>query len=354
MKSITHKISIPNILRIARGAFKYIKNILDDEKIEEAIFILDENMFGILQDQIKSITLGLGIDFKYIIIEPNTGVDELTNIAYNLDQKTEFLVGIGGGSIIDRTKYISYLRKIPWLSVPTSPSNDGFSSPFSSLYINNKRVSVPAKMPYGIVIDIDIIMNCPIHMLISGIGDSISNITAVYDMNIDSIHKNEKSDDFSAMVSLQSIEALLNLKFDDIRSEKFITHLVESLSMSGIAMEIAGSSKPSSGSEHLISHALDQLLGENNFPHGIQVGISTYIVGLLQGNRSSEIDKFFRVTGFWDFVKGLEIQRKDFEDAIQIAHTIKKNRYTILSDEKNRTKALRLLTTDKTLGKLFI
>ena len=66
MKSITHKISIPNILRIARGAFKYIKNILDDEKIEEAIFILDENMFGILQDQIKSITLGLGIDFKYI------------------------------------------------------------------------------------------------------------------------------------------------------------------------------------------------------------------------------------------------------------------------------------------------
>jgi glycerol-1-phosphate dehydrogenase [NAD(P)+] len=354
MKSITHKISIPNILRIGKGAFRDIEFIINDEKVEEVIFILDENMFGILHDQIKSITVSLGIDFKYVIIEPNTGIDELMNIAYSLDQKTEFLVGIGGGSIIDRTKYISYLNKIPWLSVPTSPSNDGFSSPLSSLYINNRRVSVPAKMPYGIVLDIDIIMNCPTHMLISGIGDSVSNITAVYDMNIDSTHKNEKSDDFSAMVSLQSIEALLNLKFDDIRSEKFITHLVESLSMSGIAMEIAGSSKPSSGSEHLISHALDQLLGGNNFPHGIQVGISTYIVSLLQDNRSSEIDKFFRVTGFWDFVKGLGIQRKDLEDAILIAPTIKKNRYTILSDEKNRTKAIHLLRTNKTLTKLFI
>jgi len=354
MKSKTHKISIPTILKIGKGAFKYVEEILHDENIEDVMFILDENMYKMLHENIEDIIKNLDITSNYKIIEPNTKIEDLISISYSLDSKIELLVGIGGGSIIDRTKYISYLKKIPWLSVPTSPSNDGFSSPLSSLYINNKRVSVPAKMPYGIVIDTDIIMNCPIHMLISGIGDSVSNITAVYDMNLESNKKMINNDDFSAMVSLQSIDTLLKVQTQDIRSDEFITHLVESLTMSGIAMEIAGSSKPSSGSEHLISHALDQLLGVNNYPHGIQVGISTYIVSLLQKNRSNEIDTFFTLTGFWDYVKTLKIKRESIEEAIMVAPSIKKNRYTVLSIEGNRQKAIHLLETDKMLSKILI
>jgi glycerol-1-phosphate dehydrogenase [NAD(P)+] len=156
------------------------------------------------------------------------------------------------------------------------------------------------------------------------------------------------------MVSLQSIDTLLKVQTQDIRSDEFITHLVESLTMSGIAMEIAGSSKPSSGSEHLISHALDQLLGVNNYPHGIQVGISTYIVSLLQKNRSNEIDTFFTLTGFWDYVKTLKIKRESIEEAIMVAPSIKKNRYTVLSIEGNRQKAIHLLETDKMLSKILI
>lgn len=90
----------------------------------------------------------------------------------------------------------------------------------------------------------------------------------------------------------------MKVQIKDIRSEEFITHLVKSLTMSGIAMEIAESSKPLNGSEHLISQALDQLLSVDNYPHGIQVGISTYIVSFLQKNRSDEIDTFFTLTGF--------------------------------------------------------
>jgi glycerol-1-phosphate dehydrogenase [NAD(P)+] len=192
----------------------------------------------------------------------------LSKIAYNLKNRIQLLLGIDGGSIIDRTKYISYLKKIPWISIPTSPSNDGISSPLSSLYINNKRVSVPAKMPYGIIIDTSIIMDSPYHMLMSGIGDSVSNITAVYDMELESKIRKTQNDDFSAIISLKSINYLMGLPTVNVRTQDFIESLVTSLVMSGIAMEISGTSKPTSGSEHLISHAMDHILEKDNYPHG--------------------------------------------------------------------------------------
>jgi len=50
--------------------------------------------------------------------------------------------------------------------------------------------------------------------------------------------------------------------------------LVEGLVVSGVAMVLAGNSRPSSGAEHLISHALDR------FPihdlHGLQVGVAAF------------------------------------------------------------------------------
>jgi glycerol-1-phosphate dehydrogenase [NAD(P)+] len=248
MRSITHKISIPSIVKIEKGSFDLIGDILIDDNIERVTIIIDQNMHNILSERIDKQLKKIKIEFSFLIMDTNLSLRKLSKVAYNLDNKTQLLLGVGGGSIIDRTKYISYLRKIPWISIPTSPSNDGISSPLSSLYIDNKRVSVPAKMPYGIIIDTNIIMNSPYHMIMSGIGDSVSNITAVYDMELESKHTRNQKDDFSAIFSLQSISSLMGLPIMNVRSEKFIESLLTSLVMSGIAMEMSGTSKPSSGS----------------------------------------------------------------------------------------------------------
>ena len=41
------------------------------------------------------------------------------------------VVGVGGGKVLDFAKYTSYLLRLPYISVPTSMSNDGFCSPTS-------------------------------------------------------------------------------------------------------------------------------------------------------------------------------------------------------------------------------
>ena len=84
--------------------------------------------------------------------------------------------------------------------------------------------------------------------------------------------------------------------FTSIQDDLFLKELLDSLAMSGIANEIAGSSAPTSGSEHLISHALDKML-EHPQLHGIQVGIATYLMSVVQDHRYRRVDTIFMQTG---------------------------------------------------------
>ena len=122
--------------------------------------------------------------------------------------------------------------------------------------------------------------------------------------------------------------------------------------MSGIANEIAGSSAPTSGSEHLISHALDKML-EHPQLHGIQVGIATYLMSVVQDHRYRRVDMIFTQTGFWDYVKTLDLRREDFEKAVDLAPSIKPFRYTYLHEQQYRDRAKELLHTDARLQEIL-
>lgn len=129
--------------------------------------------------------------------------------------------------------------------------------------------------------------------------------------------------------------------------------LLDSLAMSGIANEIAGSSAPTSGSEHLISHALDKMLEQPQL-HGIQVGVATYLMSVVQDHRYRRVDTIFTQTGFWDYVKTLEMKREDFEKAIDIAPSIKPFRYTYLHEQQYRDKAKQVLCEDARLKEILV
>ena len=128
--------------------------------------------------------------------------------------------------------------------------------------------------------------------------------------------------------------------------------LLDSLAMSGIANEIAGSSAPTSGSEHLISHALDKML-ETPQLHGIQVGVATYIMSLVQNHRYKRVNTIFTDTGFWGYVETLGLKREDYERAIDLAPSIKPYRHTYLHEEKYRERAKQLLREDEVLKRIL-
>ena len=125
------------------------------------------------------------------------------------------------------------------------------------------------------------------------------------------------------------------------------------LAMSGIANEIAGSSAPTSGSEHLISHALDKLLEQPQL-HGVQVGIATYLMAKVQEHRYVRVNTIFTDTGFWKYAETLGMKKADFSKAIDMAPSVKPHRHTYLHEEPYREKAKRLLEEDEILSRILI
>src|SRR6185436_5278140 len=103
------------------------------------------------------------------------------------------------------------------------------------------------------------------------------------------------------------------------------------LLLNGIAMEICGSSRPASGSEHLISHALDTISARPRL-HGLQVGVATYLVSLLQRENSEAIAAVFDTTGFWEAIAADPFSRAEWSEALRLAPTIKQEFHTVLSD----------------------
>ena len=124
------------------------------------------------------------------------------------------------------------------------------------------------------------------------------------------------------------------------------------LLLNGISMSICGSSRPASGSEHLISHALDALSKRPRL-HGLQVGVATYLVSLLQGQNSDRIATLFEATGFWKIIASDPFDRDEWLEAARLAPSIKSDFYTVLSSRDCLPEIETALNSDANLRQCF-
>ena len=346
-------IAIPALLKIGPGALGELGTYLKDLRLEKVVILFGNGlieMFGM--DVMKSLA-EMGIDVLEYQELDTVRLEDLTSLAFSMPAKTQAVIGIGGGKVIDAAKYCGFLRNLAFISIPTSASSDGFSSASASLLVEGRRKSVPARLAYGIVVDTQIIKSAPKKFIYSGIGDMVSKITALYDWKFEEEHGYGKVNDFATMIAKKAVNSFVRTPFESIEEDLFIKELLDSLAMSGIANEIAGSSAPTSGSEHLISHALDKMLEQPQL-HGIQVGIATYLMSVVQDHRYKRVNTIFTQTGFWDFVKTLGMRRVDFEQAFDLAPSIKPFRHTYLHEQEYRDRAKEVLATDEKLKEILV
>lgn len=346
-------ISIPVLLKIGSGVLKEIGSYLKKEELEQVVIYFGNgliDMFGM--DVMKSMGQeGISV-LEYNELD-TMDIDDIIRFAFAIPNKAKAVVAIGGGKVIDAGKYAAFLRNLPFISVPTSSSSDGFSSASASLLVNGKRTSVPARLAYGIIVDTEVIKTAPQKFIYSGIGDMVSKITALYDWNFEAQHGVSVVNDFAVMIAKKAVNSFVRTPYESIHDDLFLKELLDSLAMSGIANEIAGSSAPTSGSEHLISHALDKILDEPQL-HGIQVGIATYIMAKVQDHRYVRVNTVLEETGFWDYVATLGMKHSDFIEAIDMAPSIKPHRYTYLHEEKYREAAKKLVMEDEVLARVLV
>lgn len=343
------EISIPSLLKIGSGKIAKIGKYLADRNFVKAAIFFSDGIENIIADKLYPALKNFNIEVVHKDIISDINIENAIHTAFKIPSGTNVLLGIGGGKALDYSKYCAHILKLPFITVPTSVSNDGFCSPNASLLVAGKRKSVKSTIPYGVVADIDVISTAPLISLYSGIGDTISKMTALWDWKQAFVKGFEDFNDFAGLMSHNSLDIIYESKNLNISDKEFKYKMVNSLVLSGIAMEIAGSSRPASGSEHLISHALDAV-AKNPKTHGLQVGVATYLCSLLQNNNSEDIKNFLLKMGFFDFIKKDPINREDFIKALQLAPSIKQNYYTILSEKDSLEKALNFINTDEILS----
>lgn len=267
-----------------------------------------------------------------------------------LSRETQAIVGLGGGKALDTAKYVAFLAKLAYYAVPTSLANDGFCSPQSSLTLAGKRRSLAARLPAGVVIDTDVCLHAPLPLWWSGVGDLVAKITAIQDWKLAFHAQGEPVNDLAALLSDATVRQFLARPQ---RDHEGVRLLGTSLLLNGIAMEISGSSRPASGSEHLISHALDQRSQRPRL-HGLQVGMATYLVAHLQGQRADEVGRVLDQTGFWDGIRSDPFSRAEWLDAVQAAPSMKPNFHTVLLERDGLPEVERLIDADPLLDGCFV
>ncbi|UII58230.1 iron-containing alcohol dehydrogenase family protein (plasmid) [Cytobacillus spongiae] len=346
--SVTN-VPIPSILEIGSGVTTQLDTIFKKHPFSSAIVLFDTFSYSTLKTTIETSLSYLSIEC--VMLEDTLDIHGLISSAFSFPP-FDVVIAVGGGKVIDYGKYIAFSRRSPFISIPTSPSNDGFASSNCSLIVDGKKTTVPAKVPYGIIVDLDIIKHAPDRFILAGVGDLMSNLTALYDWEYEEKKGIGSINAFAYMLSKKAVNSFIRTPMDDLKNEVFLKELVSSLTMGGISTVISGNSAPISGSEHLISHSLESI-SETSQMHGIQVGVATYIMAKVQEHRIERIEKVFTRTGFFEYVKTIGLQKADFIEAISMSPSIKPNRYTYLHDDDYRQRALEIVDEDERLRDIF-
>lgn len=271
---------------------------------------------------------GLAVDFlevKTMTIKDVQLVEEQIKAL-----KPQVLLGVGGGTIIDSAKVSSGSLKIPFISVPTTVSHDGIASPLASIKGSDKPFSVLAQAPLAIIADTQIISKGPWRFVVSGCGDVISKYTAVKDWKLAHAEKGEYYGGYAASLALMSAKLVTeNAELIVYRQDEGLRVLLEALISCGVAMSIAGSSRPCSGSEHLFSHALD-IINSKHAMHGEQCGVGSILTAYLQKANWQRIKNTLKQLGAPTTAAELGVQDADVVKALELAAKIRPERYTIL------------------------
>jgi len=248
------------------------------------------------------------------------------------------LIGFGGGRVIDATKYIGLKTDLNFFSLPTALSHDGIYSPVAVLSQDNGiKIRIGTPSPLGIVVNLDIVQQAPIETIRAGIGDVLSNLSALKDWKLAEKDKGEQIDNFAYLLSYQACNSILNFLDKsniNLKDKRFLENLAYSLITSGLSMEIAKSSKPCSGAEHLFSHAIDYLYPEKSILHGTQVAFGILVAELFRGEEIERIIEIYKKIGLPTSIKELGFEKKEIIQAIKTAPEMNRNRHTIFNKFK--------------------
>lgn len=323
-----NEIKSPALIKTGRDILKNIDWILKDAHFyySNKILITQAQLFDVYREQ-----LNLN-EFAEILFVKGGETMEAIDLSGKINGLDAILFGFGGGSVIDLVKYVGTKCDIPFVTIPTTLSNDSLCSAVARLTVGGRKRSYTVQAPLGILIDFGVVARSPEKLTLAGVADVVSNESAVKDWILSNKNTGEPIDELAMMLAKAAPVALFDYTSDDLEKDPFLYDLSSGLILSGMSMIMTGNSRGASGSEHMISHAIDEYFPEKATIHGLQVGWAHLMV---EKYCRKDMKEYERLKAFFDRIgltkmieENVPWKEEEFMGLIPYAKTIRK-RYTI-------------------------
>ncbi|WP_253907805.1 sn-glycerol-1-phosphate dehydrogenase [Bacillus sp. WMMC1349] len=254
---------------------------------EKIVIVCDNITDQIAGKQLMSLLNGIA-EVTSLQLEANKAGDvtaderTLVSALIGIPLDTDVLIAAGAGTIHDIVRFCAYQRGIPFLSVPTAPSVDGFTSAGAPLILNGKKQTIQTTAPLALFADINILREAPQQMVAAGFGDMLGKITSLADWEISRLLNAEPYCPTAVRITKSVLDQCL-ARIDEMaeKTHEGIRILMESLVISGLVMLMLDHSRSASGGEHHLSHFLEMKALENQkrqVLHGAKVGCASILL----------------------------------------------------------------------------
>lgn len=348
---------------IGADAQEKLLRYLQKKRWHSTILVCDRNTYEAAGRGLEAVLNNSGGKAASIIIPENESGDvtaDERSLVYTLiriPQAADALLAVGSGTIHDMTRFAAFQRDMPFISFPTAPSVDGFTSAGSPLLLNGTKTTIQTKAPIALFADTNLLKKAPRSMTAAGFGDMLGKITSLADWDISRRLAGEPYSAAGAALVKDALWQCIDNRNDiALGTEAGIRILMEALIVSGLVMLALDHSRPASGGEHHISHWIEMELLKKKQPqilHGTKVGCACVMLSdiykrLARHEKLTELPPHYReaiqsvydtlpdgktIAGWLTSAGGpayfneIGVEEDIVSDALKHAHTLR-DRYT--------------------------
>lgn len=358
--------ALPEVICVEKGAVERAASYIGERGWNRPLIVADGNTFQAAGERLELALREHHLTPSTALVLPNplgdVIADEMSIVQVLLaaqSNRSDAVVAAGSGTLHDIARYAAYTAGLPFVSVPTAASVDGFTSNGSPLLIRSNKITIPAKGPVGIFADPEIMRTAPKAMAAAGFGDMLGKYTSLFDWNYGRLTAGETYSDRIAELTGQALEMCVEQAGEIGQgTEQGLLVLTEALLLSGLAILLFGQSHPASGAEHHVSHYWEMEFirtGRRQLLHGAKVGVACAEISALyhklaaageiaddpgvQEEAAAAVHKLpgpdqlrglLRTVGGPSTIGELGIEPELLERSLKEAHRIRPNRHTLL------------------------
>jgi len=256
-----------------------------ENHISQLTLVADQNTYLALGRKLEDALKDQGVGVKTVVLRGDEVIaDEhfIMQVLVRAEREDQFYLAVGSGTVTDITRFVSHRTKSSFISVPTAPSVDGFTSIGAPIVVGGLKDTFITQPPLAIFVDLPTIRSAPHRLIASGFGDMVGKFTSLADWKLGHILWDEPYDEAIAQRARTALESCVRYAREIGRgSEHSVRTLMEGLIESGLCMLDFGNSQPASGAEHHCSHYWEMKLLWEHRPallHGAKVGVASIFI----------------------------------------------------------------------------